>query len=212
MANLMTLSRLVLLLLVAWIAYLPHSLWQYANFVLIIIIFATDGLDGYIARKRHEESLFGALFDIASDRIVELTLWIVFADLGLIPIWVPLVFVIRGTVVDTIRSSQSESAGEHPFAMMQGALGKWLVAGKFMRIFYAVIKAAAFCCLALVLPSATVLPDIWAIIGPYFKGLTYFFVYLSVFLCLARGLPVVAEFIDSQKLAFTARNKGSTKE
>jgi len=207
MANLMTLSRLIILLLVVWIAYLPASPWQYLNFVLIILIFVTDGLDGYIARKRNEESLFGALFDIAGDRIVELTLWIVFADLGLIPIWVPLVFVIRGTVVDTIRSSQSQTAGDSPFAMMRSTLGIWLVAGKFMRIFYAVIKAAAFCLLALLLPSAAVIPEIWGTIGIYFSGLTTFTVYLSVFLCLARGIPVVAEFVNSQKPAFTSGNK-----
>ena len=207
MANLMTLSRLVLLLLVVWIAYLPPSPWQYLNFVLIIVIFVTDGLDGYIARKRNEETLFGALFDIAGDRIVELTLWIIFADLDLIPIWVPLIFIIRGTVVDTIRSSQSKDAQASPFAMMQSPLGRWLVAGKFMRIFYAVMKAHAFCALALVLPSAYVIPSIWDKIGLYFNGLAMFFVYLSVFLCLARGLPVVAEFVNSQKPAFSSGKK-----
>ena len=205
MANLMTLSRLVLLLVVVWIAYLPPTPWQYLNFVLIIVIFVTDGLDGYIARKRNEETLFGALFDIAGDRIVELTLWIVYADLDLIPIWVPLIFIIRGTIVDTIRSSQSKDLGDSPFAMMQSPLGKWLVAGKFMRIFYAVMKAHAFCALALVLPSAQVIPALWGDFGMYFMWLTYFFVYLSVFLCLARGLPVVAEFINRQKPAFRSR-------
>lgn len=207
MANLMTLSRLILLLLVVWIAYLPATAWQYWNFVLIIMIFVTDGLDGYIARKRNEETLFGALFDIAGDRIVELTLWVIFADLGLIPIWVPLVFVIRGTVVDTIRSSRSRAAGDSPFAMMQSPLGKWLVAGKFMRIFYAVIKAAAFCVLALVLPSAQVIPQVWDQIGIYINGLAEFLVYLSVLLCLARGIPVVAEFIHNQKPAFKPGTK-----
>jgi CDP-diacylglycerol--glycerol-3-phosphate 3-phosphatidyltransferase len=207
MANLMTLSRLILLLLVVWIAYLPPSAWQYANFLLIITIFITDGLDGYIARKRNEETLFGALFDIAGDRIVELTLWIVFADLGLVPIWVPIVFVIRGTVVDTIRSSRSQAAGDSPFEMMQTPLGKWLVAGKFMRILYAVVKAVAFCVLALILPSAQVIPQIWGDINLYFNGLAAFLVYFSVILCLARGLPVVAEFINTQKPTFTPGGK-----
>src|SRR5690606_29043885 len=74
MANLVTLSRLVLLLVVVWLAYQPISAWHFASFFLIILIFVTDGLDGYIARKRNEASLFGALFDIAGDRVVELTL------------------------------------------------------------------------------------------------------------------------------------------
>ena len=116
-------------------------------------------------------------------------------------------FVIRGTVVDTIRSSHSKAAGDSPFAMMRSPLGIWLVAGKFMRIFYAVIKAVAFCLLALLLPAAALTPEIWGKISIYFSSLTLFAVYLSVFLCLARGIPVVAEFVNTQKPAFTSGNK-----
>ena len=142
MANLVTLSRLLLLLLVVWIFYQPLSPWSFANFFLIIFIFVSDGLDGYIARKRNETSLFGALFDIAGDRIIELTLWIVAADIDLVPIWVPLVFIIRGVIVDTIRSSNAVAEGVAPFALMRSPFGKFIVAGKFVRVLYAVAKAS----------------------------------------------------------------------
>ncbi|MFO7286344.1 MAG: CDP-alcohol phosphatidyltransferase family protein [Gammaproteobacteria bacterium] len=199
MANLVTLSRLILLLVVVWLAYQPISAWHFASFFLVILIFVTDGLDGYIARKRNETSLFGALFDIAGDRVVELTLWVVAADLDLIPIWVPLVFIIRGVVVDTIRSSNSVSRGVAPFALMRTALGKFLVSSQFMRIFYAVVKACAFAGLALLRPFPVVLPAIWERIDALIVGLTYLFVYLSVLLCIVRGLPVIVEFVKSQK-------------
>src|SRR5258705_11309805 len=90
MANLVTLSRLLLLLVVVVLSYVPPTPWQFANFFLIILIFVTDGFDGYVARKRNETSLFGALFDIAGDRIVELTLWVVAADTDLVRAWLPL--------------------------------------------------------------------------------------------------------------------------
>jgi CDP-diacylglycerol--glycerol-3-phosphate 3-phosphatidyltransferase len=199
MANLITLSRLVLLILVVWIFYTPIGPWHFASFFLIILIFVTDGLDGYIARKRNETSLFGALFDIAGDRVVELTLWVVAADVDLVPIAVPLVFIIRGVVVDTIRSSNSVSRGVAPFALMQSALGKFLVAGKFMRILYAVIKACAFCGLALLPPFKAVLPSLWAYVGMPLTVLTYLFVYSAVCLCILRGLPVIIEFIRDSK-------------
>jgi CDP-diacylglycerol--glycerol-3-phosphate 3-phosphatidyltransferase len=199
MANLVTLSRLVLLLLVAWWSYLPPTPWAFANFFLIIFIFVSDGLDGYIARKRNETSLFGALFDIAGDRIVELTLWIVAADTDLVPVWVPLVFIIRGVIVDTIRSSDAVARGVAPFSLMRSRLGKFIVAGKFMRVLYAVVKASAFAGLALQRPFPAVLPELWSSIGGVLTGLTYFFVYASVVLCIARGLPVIAEFVHSQK-------------
>jgi CDP-diacylglycerol--glycerol-3-phosphate 3-phosphatidyltransferase len=199
MANLVTLSRLVLLLIVIWLFYLPPSPWKLANFFLIVLIFVTDGLDGYVARKRNETSLFGALFDIAGDRIVELSLWIVAADNDLVPIWVPLVFIVRGVIVDTIRSSNAVAKGVAPFALMRSPIGKFFVAGKFMRIFYAVAKAAAFAGLALQEPGPVYLAGLWDHVGWLLTGLTYLFVYVSVLLCIARGLPVIAEFVHSQK-------------
>lgn len=199
MANLVTLARLILLLVAVWLFYVPPTAWALANFFLIILIFVSDGLDGYIARKRNEASLFGALFDIAGDRIVELTLWIVAADIDLVPIWVPLVFIIRGVIVDTIRSSNAVAEGVAPFALMRSPIGKFIVAGKFVRILYAVAKAAAFAGLALQHPMPVVLPVVWDYIGWLLSGLTYMFVYLSVALCVARGLPVIAEFVHAQK-------------
>lgn len=199
MANLVTLSRLILLLVVVWLAYRDPNPWQFLGFFLIILIFVSDGLDGYIARRRNETSLFGALFDIAGDRVVELTLWIVATDLDLVPIWVPLVFIIRGVVVDTIRSNHATAQGVAPFALMRSPAGKFLVAGKFMRGFYAVVKACAFCGLSLLIPFPAVLPGLWAEVGWLLSGLTYFFVYLAVILCIARGAPVIAEFVYAQK-------------
>jgi CDP-diacylglycerol--glycerol-3-phosphate 3-phosphatidyltransferase len=199
MANLVTLGRLFLLLVVAWIYYLPPSPWQFVNFFLTIVIFISDGLDGYIARKRNEASLFGALFDIAGDRITELTLWIVAADNDLVPIWVPLVFIIRGVIVDTIRSSKALAQGVTPFALMSSPVGKFLVAGRFMRVFYAIVKACAFSGLALLLPFPAVLPAVWTQVGGLLAGLTYFFVYLAVLLCVIRGVPVIAEFVYARK-------------
>ena len=199
MANLVTLSRLLLLLIVVGLFYVPPTPWQLASFFLIILIFVTDGLDGYIARKRNETSLFGALFDIAGDRIVELTLWIIAADIDLVPVWVPLVFIVRGVIVDTIRSSNAVAQGMAPFALMRSRFGKLIVAGKFVRVLYAVVKASAFAGLALQRPFPVFLPALWDYIGWLLTALTYFFVYLAVLLCLARGLPVIAEFVYSQK-------------
>jgi CDP-diacylglycerol--glycerol-3-phosphate 3-phosphatidyltransferase len=199
MANVVTLSRLLLLIAVARLYYLPPSAWQLAAFGLTIVMFVADGLDGYIARKRNETSLFGALFDIAVDRITELTLWIVAADNDLVPIWVPIVFIVRGVIVDTIRSSNTLTQGVAPFALMRTALGKFIVAGRFMRTSYAVVKVCAFAGLALQHPLPALQPALWADVGSLIVGSTYGFVYLSVLLCVLRGLPVIVEFVYAQR-------------
>jgi CDP-diacylglycerol--glycerol-3-phosphate 3-phosphatidyltransferase len=116
-----------------------------------------------------------------------------------VPIWVPLVFVIRGVIVDTIRSSNAVVQGVAPFALMRSPVGKFIVAGKFVRVLYAVCKASAFAGLALQRPFPVVLPWLWSYVGWLLTALTYFFVYASVLLCVVRGLPVIAEFIYAQK-------------
>jgi hypothetical protein len=57
MANLLTLSRLLLRIGVVVIASQPPAAVQFISVPLMILVFVTDGLDGYIARKRHETSL-----------------------------------------------------------------------------------------------------------------------------------------------------------
>ncbi len=198
MANIITLSRLILLYAVIYIAYQPPSWFQFFNVPLLIIMFSSDALDGYVARRRHESSVFGAMFDIASDRIVEICLWVVFAHLQLVAIWVPLLFITRGTIVDLLRTSESSHTQIAPFALMQSPIAKWLVAGKFMRVFYAVIKAIAFCWLMLIHPMPDLLPNFWNDWSGLMNAIGVIFVLISVFLCLARGLPVVIEFITRQ--------------
>lgn len=205
MANLITLSRLLLLMVVVLIAYQPYSWWHIFNVALLILVFVSDGLDGYIARKRKEESVFGAMFDIASDRIAELTMWIVLVDLGMVPVWVPLVFIVRGTIVDTIRANQVTTAHETPFSMLETPLGKWLVAGKFMRAFYAVLKATTFCWLLLIRPLPDLLPVLWSGWSGPLQAIGMALVYLSVVTCVVRGLPVIMEFAYKEKDNFAPR-------
>jgi CDP-diacylglycerol--glycerol-3-phosphate 3-phosphatidyltransferase len=205
MANLITLGRLLLLIAVVVIAYQPPSPLHFLGVLLLIVVFVSDGLDGYVARRRNEASVFGAMFDIAGDRIVELTMWIVLADLKLVPVWVPIVFVIRGTIVDAIRSGQATHRKQSPFSMMESPVGKWLVAGKFMRIFYAVLKAHAFCWLLLIQPVPALFPAFWAAWGGVMTSVGGVFVYLAVTTCLARGLPVIVEFAYSERHSILGR-------
>jgi CDP-diacylglycerol--glycerol-3-phosphate 3-phosphatidyltransferase len=199
MANLITLSRLLLLIVVIVIAYQPYTWWHILNVGLLILVFVSDGLDGYVARKRNETSVFGAMFDIASDRIVELTMWIVLVDLAIVPVWVPLVFIIRGTIVDTIRANQVSTSGDSPFSMLQHPVGKWIVAGKFMRGFYAAVKATTFCWLLLVRALIALWPNFFAGWVTAFEIIGSLLVYLSVLTCIVRGLPVVWEFVYQER-------------
>jgi CDP-diacylglycerol--glycerol-3-phosphate 3-phosphatidyltransferase len=167
--------------------FVPGDALQWTAFGLTAFIIYADALDGYLARKFNLSSPFGAMLDIAGDRVVEMVYWITFAVLGWIPLWVPLLYVVRGTFVDGIRSQASEK-GFTPFGektMMQTKLGKFLVASNFSRFSYAVAKAIAFC---LLIAAHTTLGKTMPL-----NEVAMFFVYFSCFFCVVRGLPVLVE-------------------
>jgi CDP-diacylglycerol--glycerol-3-phosphate 3-phosphatidyltransferase len=201
MANLITIGRLILLFIVVWLIYEANVQVITACMVLLIVVFASDGFDGWVARKRGSTSPFGAMFDIAGDRIAENVLWIIFADLGKLPIWVPLLVITRGFLVDGLRSL-SYAEGMTAFGkqnMMRSALTRWLTAGRFMRGLFGVSKAAGFVFLAGLVgyedrnSSGTTLAALYDM--DWYIWLGWSLVWLSVILTVVRGVPVVYDAI-----------------
>ena len=199
MANLITFIRLILLFVLVLSIYWAGPSLQRVNMPLLIVIMVLDALDGWVARKFNESSLFGAVFDIAVDRIVETVLWVVLAHIGLVPIWAAIVFIVRGNIVDTIRNSSAASQGVAPFDMMRSPLGRLLVGSHFMRGFYNTVKIVTFGWVLMIQPMPAAYPDCWAAIASWAGVVTLVLVWTSVILCLVRGAPVVIEFLAVRK-------------
>lgn len=186
-ANVITVGRVFLAIGTLLLLFLPGDDLRWTAFGLTIFVIWADGLDGYFARKLNQSSKLGGILDIAGDRVVEMAYWIVFSTLLWIPVWVPLLFLVRGTFVDAIRSHASEQ-GYTAFGqntMMQSPVGKFLVASNFSRFTYAVVKALAFC---IVIAAHTTIGAQYGL-EAVALGLVYF---TSVF-CVIRGLPVILE-------------------
>jgi CDP-diacylglycerol--glycerol-3-phosphate 3-phosphatidyltransferase len=197
MANLITIGRLVLLFVVIWMIYVGNVQVITACMLLIVVVFASDGLDGWVARKRKSTSTFGAVFDIAGDRIVENSLWVVFADLKVIPVWVPLLVMARGFIVDGLRSL-SYGEGMSAFGeknMMRSAITEWLTAGRFMRALFGYAKAAGFVFLTGLVADRTLDASGTALGGLYgqdwYIWLGWTLVWGAVALTIIRGVPVM---------------------
>jgi CDP-diacylglycerol--glycerol-3-phosphate 3-phosphatidyltransferase len=198
MANLITLGRFLLLFLLVASAYSAPPIWQLGNAPLLFLIIALDGVDGYVARKRNETSVFGSIFDIAIDRVVENVLWVVLADLGLVPIWVAIVFITRSSIVDSIRYA-AISHGETAFGSIHSQLGRVLVSGRFMRGFYGALKAITFGWAFFLQPLPILFPSAWQHYSVPALWITGFLVYASVVICLLRALPVILEFLNESR-------------
>ena len=189
LANVITLARLPLLITVLGILFSSSTWgWQLLGLALLGVLFLLDWLDGVVARQRRQATDLGAVLDIALDRTVENVLWIAFMHLGLVVFWVPVVFLVRSFVVDGIRGVALAS-GKSGFSMMHTSWGRFLVASRFMRGFYGLAKAAAFACLWLAHALALQDPQYLASLKPLYQGL----VWLTVTLCLLRGIPVLLD-------------------
>lgn len=193
MANVITLTRLLLIFPLVAMIYWASPDWLWLAPPLLLLIIALDGLDGYVARKRLETSVFGSIFDIAADRVIEYVLWTVLGHVGLVPMWVALLFIIRGTLVDSIRYA-AIAGGETAFGMMRSRLGRFLVASRTMRGLYGGLKAVTFAWLLSQAPLAYFQPELWGRWGDSFPLVTGILVYAAVVLCLLRGVPVLVEF------------------
>jgi CDP-diacylglycerol---glycerol-3-phosphate 3-phosphatidyltransferase len=202
MANLITIGRLGILFVAIALIYTRSFPIVAVMPVVITIVFLSDALDGFIARRQGSTSEFGAVLDIAGDRVVENALWIVVAHLGLIGVWAPLLVMTRGFFVDTMRGvgyAKGKSAfGEN--AMARSPITHFLTASRFMRAFYGAAKGIAF--VFLIALFAARLPDgsgtLYASVMESLPMLAFgwFMVYASLALTVIRGVPVLFDAVQ----------------
>lgn len=92
--NTLTLIRLCAIApLAVMISRWPEHRWS--TFGLFVLIWATDFLDGYIARRFNLMTEFGKLFDPFVDKVFQVVTAFMLFSVGLTPIWVPLYYVVR---------------------------------------------------------------------------------------------------------------------
>jgi CDP-diacylglycerol--glycerol-3-phosphate 3-phosphatidyltransferase len=191
LANWITLSRIPLLLINVLILYFGSPELKLAGVALLFLGLMLDTVDGVVARRRGQTSLFGSVIDIAADRAYELILWVCFAHLGLVPIAIPLIVLARTTLTDAFRSIEV-AQGTAPFAQHRTALARFMVGSTWMRVGYSASKVATFCGLAFAhacrgYPAESGLgravDPLTAVVGVL--------AWIAVVFCVLRGLPVI---------------------
>ena len=196
-ANMITLGRIILVFFVV-ILFRAGFYWRVAAVFLTMLTIYLDSLDGYVARKLKAASDFGALFDITGDRIVEHVYWIFFTAMGLVSFWVPVIFVGRSFLVDTVRSVAFTKEGKTPFgekSMMRSAFTRFLTASRFSRGVYAGGKVIAFVLLGSILVFEEATEAFLSLFPGSFPDklifVTNIVVWIVVAMNLVRGFPVL---------------------
>lgn len=81
---------------------------QYIAAVLFILASITDWLDGYLARKNHQVTVFGKFMDPLADKLLVCSALICLIELGRIPSWVVIIIVGREFIISGFRLVAAE--------------------------------------------------------------------------------------------------------
>ncbi len=167
-----------------------------AAVLLTLAAIALDGVDGYLARTRGLATPLGAQFDILGDRVVENLFFTCFAVSGLVSLWVPVLFFVRGTLTDFLRglAARTGRSGFGRNSMLETWWGRSLVASRASRAAYAILKCVCFCYLGLLL-SLPHLSAAW--LGESSRrslvAAGHILTAAAVIFCIVRAIPVVWE-------------------
>src|ERR1035438_4409587 len=101
--NSITMSRIVMIPLLLWMLS-PHFPWQGPNgqaeilaSVLFVLASITDGLDGYLARKRGQITTMGMLLDPLADKIMVTAALVALVayNPAVVKVWIAVVIIGR---------------------------------------------------------------------------------------------------------------------
>jgi len=188
MANAITLSRFPLLFVYIGLLYTRNPTIIFWCAPLVVFITLMDMFDGIIARRFGEVSLLGSTLDIAVDRAFEIILWVVYANLNLIPVIIPIIVITRGTLTDAIRAV-GMSKGKAAFEQVKHPASLFLVSSRIMRNFYGVIKGTAFAIVTITW-GLICLEHPWA---GWVHTISLIISWFTIMVTILRGLPVIIE-------------------
>ena len=212
MANLLTILRMILTVFAIELLFSGRPDFAITSVFLTLFVIILDGLDGVVARALNEQSKFGSVFDILGDRVVENLYWIAFAVIGWVGVWVPMVVVARGILTDGLRSI-ALAQGYTAFGsstMMQNKFFHFLTASRFSRAVYGFAKTLVFIMLIIAnIPNMEYFDGMtvdsflfYTDIQPCLIKIADILVYITVAMCIIRGVPVLIEskrFINNDK-------------
>jgi phosphatidylglycerophosphate synthase len=166
---------------------------------LTVTAILLDALDGHIARKKKLATPEGVQIDILGDRMIENMYFTYFAVVGMVSLWLPMLFFARGATTDFLRglAFKAGHSGWGMNAMLQNRWGRALVASRWSRGLYATMKCLCFCYLGLEL-ALTRGPI--ALLSPVplntqmlIRGGAQALAWATAVFCVVRGLPVFLE-------------------
>lgn len=133
LANILTIARLILLPVIVALFYVDESWAAWVCLALYVIAAITDFLDGWVARKFNQITLFGTFMDPIADKVfVAVILMMLIASGRLDGLWIiaALVIMTREFLVSGMR----EFLGPKNIKLPVSNLAKWKTALQMLAL------------------------------------------------------------------------------
>ena len=101
--NIITLSRIPMMFVIVWLMYCRFTGASTVAFVLFIASAIGDWLDGYLARKRGQISVFGKFMDALTDKVLVIGIMVALVEQQAIQVVWVLIVLVREFLVSGMR-------------------------------------------------------------------------------------------------------------
>lgn len=101
--NVLTLIRIFLIPVFVAFYYIPIDGWNVWAAVIFIVAAATDWADGYLARRLHQVTTFGKLWDPTADKLLVTAALLMLLDMQKIGLVVTLILIGRELLIGAVR-------------------------------------------------------------------------------------------------------------
>jgi CDP-diacylglycerol---glycerol-3-phosphate 3-phosphatidyltransferase len=141
--NSITMTRIIMIPLFLWILS-PHFPWQGPHgaqellaAILFLLASITDGLDGYLARKRGQITTMGMLLDPLADKIMVTAALIALVAYNpdVVKVWIAVVIIGRDFLISGLRSIASSEG----FTITASELGKLKTVAQIVSVILAIL-------------------------------------------------------------------------
>ena len=131
--NTLTIFRIVVTPFIIWLMLgFPENFWlNLLAFFLFLIASLTDLFDGMLARKLKVVSEFGKFMDPLADKVLVNATFITLNILGIVPIWITAVIILRDAMVTLLRWAMLAKGA----SMETSRLAKWKTTFQYISMY-----------------------------------------------------------------------------
>ncbi len=101
--NTLTMLRIVLALAFIVFLFMGGLFYKALAFATFFLASVTDLLDGFLAKRTNQITDFGKLMDPIADKILILSAFLAFVELGIIPAWMVVIVILREVAITAMR-------------------------------------------------------------------------------------------------------------